>query len=231
MSNFFALIPAAGSGSRMGDELPKQYLPLANKPMIYHALRTLCNSSRIARVFVVLAPGDEDWARHDWSEFSGKLAILECGGATRAESVLNGLKAAREASSVEDADWILVHDAARPCLGKLQLDKLMDDLAADEVGGLLAVPVADTLKRGDTNSRVERTESRENLWQAQTPQMFRYKLLVEALSMTGGVTMTDDAGAIEALGLHPKLVLSDARNLKVTYPQDLALAELILKNT
>ena len=101
----------------------------------------------------------------------------------------------------------------------------------DEVGGLLAVPVADTLKRGDTNSRVERTESRENLWQAQTPQMFRYKLLVEALSMTGGVAMTDDAGAIEALGLHPKLVLSDARNLKVTYPQDLALAELILKDT
>ena len=231
MSNFFALIPAAGYGSRMGDELPKQYLPLAGRPMIYHALRTLCNSARIARVFVVLAPGDGEWLRHDWSEFSGKLVVLECGGATRAESVLNGLKAAREASSVEDADWMLVHDAARPCLGKAQLDKLMDDLAADEVGGLLAVPVADTLKRGDTNSRVERTESRENLWQAQTPQMFRYKLLVEALSMTGGVTMTDDAGAIEALGLHPKLVLSDARNLKVTYPQDLALAELILKNT
>ena len=231
MPNFFALIPAAGYGSRMGDELPKQYLPLANKPMIYHALRTLCNSPRIACVFVVLAPGDGEWSRHDWSEFSGKLVVLECGGATRAESVLNGLKAAREASSVEDADWLLVHDAARPCLGKVQLDKLMDDLAADEVGGLLAVPVADTLKRGDTNSRVERTESRENLWQAQTPQMFRYKLLVEALSMTGGVTMTDDAGAIEALGLHPKLVLSDARNLKVTYPQDLALAELILKNT
>ena len=199
--------------------------------MIYHALRTLCNSPRIARVFVVLAPGDEEWARHDWAEFSGKLVVLECGGATRAESVLNGLKAARETSSVEDADWILVHDAARPCFGKVQLDKLMDDLAADDVGGLLAVPVADTLKRGDASSRVERTESRENLWQAQTPQMFRYKLLVEALSMTGGVTMTDDAGAIEALGLHPKLVLSDARNLKVTYPQDIALAELILKNT
>ena len=231
MPNLFALIPAAGYGSRMEDELPKQYLPLAGEPMIYHALRTLCNSARIARVFVVLAPGDEEWARCDWTEFSDKLVVLECGGATRAESVLNGLKAAREASFIEDADWILVHDAARPCLGKVQLDKLMDELADDEVGGLLAVPVADTLKRSDANSRVERTESRENLWQAQTPQMFRYKLLVEALSITGGVTMTDDAGAIEALGLHPKLVLSDARNLKVTYPQDLALAELILKNT
>ena len=145
--------------------------------------------------------------------------------------MLNGLKAAREASLFEDADWILVHDAARPCLGKVKLDKLMDELADDEVGGLLAVPVADTLKRSDANSRVERTESRENLWQAQTPQMFRFKLLMEALSMIGGATMTDDAGAIEALGLHPKLVLGDARNLKVTYPQDLALAELIRKNT
>jgi 2-C-methyl-D-erythritol 4-phosphate cytidylyltransferase len=230
MANFFALIPAAGSGSRMGDELPKQYLSLAGKPMIYHALRTLCSSPRITRVFVVLARGDGEWLRHDWSEFSGKLAVLECGGATRAQSVLNGLKAAREVSSIGNSDWVLVHDAARPCLGEKQLDKLMNELADDEVGGLLAVPVADTLKRGDTSSRVERTESRENLWQAQTPQMFRYKLLMEALSMTGGATMTDDAGAIEALGLHPKLVLSDVRNLKVTYPQDLVLAELILRN-
>ncbi len=230
MANFFALIPAAGSGSRMGDELPKQYLSLAGKPMIYHTIRTLCNSPRLTCVLAVLAPRDKEWLRHDWSEFSGRLVVLECGGATRAESVLNGLQAAREAASVGDGDWVLVHDAARPCLSKMQLDTLMDELADDEVGGLLAVPVADTLKRGDTSKRVERTESRENLWQAQTPQMFRYKLLVEALSKTGGVTMTDDAGAIEALGLHPKLVLSDARNLKVTYPQDLALAELILGN-
>ena len=132
--------------------------------------------------------------------------------------------------SIGDDDWVLVHDAARPCLSESQLDKLMDELAEDEVGGLLAVPVADTLKRSDNGSRVKRTEPRENLWQAQTPQMFRYKLLIEALGKAGGVTMTDDAGAVEALGSHPKLVLSDARNLKVTYPQDLALAELILRN-
>lgn len=230
MANFFALIPAAGSGSRMGGELPKQYLSLAGRPMIYHALRTLCRSPRITRVFVVLTSGDGEWLRHDWSEFPGKLTVLECGGATRAQSVLNGLKAAREASSIGSSDWVLVHDAARPCLGEKQLDRLMDELADDEVGGLLAVPVADTLKRGDPGGRVERTESRENLWQAQTPQMFRYQLLMEALGMAGGATMTDDAGAIEALGLRPKLVLSDARNLKVTYPQDLALAELILRN-
>src|SRR4051812_37773513 len=230
MANFFALIPAAGSGPPMGKKGPKQNLTLAGKPMIYHALRTLCSSPRLAAVFVVLAPGDEEWARYDWSEFSDKLIVLECGGATRAESVLNGLSAAVKVSSIGDDDWVLVHDAARPCLSKSQLDRLMDELAEDEVGGLLAVPVADTLKRSDNGSRVKRTESRENLWQAQTPQMFRYKLLVEAMGVSGGTTMTDDAGAVEALGFHPKLVLSDARNLKVTYPQDLALAELILRN-
>jgi 2-C-methyl-D-erythritol 4-phosphate cytidylyltransferase len=230
MSNFYALIPAAGYGSRMGDELPKQYVRLAGKPMISHTLHALCSSPRIRAVFAVLAPVDNEWFRHDWSEFSPKLVVLQCGGATRAESVLNGLNAAREVSSITDNDWVLVHDAARPCLGSKQLSELMDELADDEVGGLLAVPVADTLKRSDSNGRVERTEPREKLWQAQTPQMFRCGLLLEALSTSGGAAMTDDAGAIEALGLHPKLVLSDARNLKVTYPQDLALAELILKN-
>jgi 2-C-methyl-D-erythritol 4-phosphate cytidylyltransferase len=231
MANFFALIPAAGSGSRMGNELPKQYLPLADKPMIFHALRRLCGSSRLRGVFVILAPEDGEWAKHDWSEFSDKLMVIHCGGGTRAQSVLNGLDGARGISSIADDDWVLVHDAARPCLSENQLDRLMDELADDEVGGLLAVPVADTLKRSDDSSRVERTEPREHLWQAQTPQMFRYKLLVEALGMAGGTAMTDDAGAVEALGLHPKLVLSDARNLKVTYPQDLALAELILRNS
>src|SRR5690348_5655460 len=231
MSNFFALIPAAGSGSRMGHELPKQYLSLAGRPIIYHALKRLSRSSRIAGIFVVLAREDEEWQRHDWSEFSHKLSVLRCGGGTRAESVINGLKAAREISSITEEDWVLVHDAARPCLSESQLDRLLEELAEDEVGGLLAVPVADTLKRGRADKRVERTESRENLWQAQTPQMFRYQMLMKALSMAGGTAMTDDAGAIEALGLHPKLVLSDARNLKVTYPQDLMLAELILANS
>lgn len=231
MNNFYALIPAAGSGSRMGDEMAKQYLPLAGRPMIYHALRRLWSSPRIRHVFVVLASGDEEWMRHDWSEFASKLVVLGCGGTTRAESVLNGLKAAREISSIAENDWVLVHDAARPCLSGTQLDRLMDDLAEDEVGGLLAVPVADTLKRSNDNgcSRVWRTESRENLWQAQTPQMFRYRLLVEALDRSGASAVTDDAGAIEALGLHPRLVPGDVRNLKVTYPQDLVLAEMILE--
>ena len=230
MPNFYALIPAAGSGSRMQDQLPKQYLRLAGKPMIFHTLRILCNSPRLSGIFVVLAPEDEEWHKHDWSEFSDKLVSLPCGGATRAQSVLNGLKAASDGSLLGDDDWVLVHDAARPCLTQTQLDRLLDELCDDEVGGLLAIPVADTLKRNNGAGRVACTESRENLWQAQTPQMFRYKLLVEALGRAGGATMTDDASAVEALGYQPKLVLGDTRNLKITYPQDLALAELMLKN-
>ncbi|MBS0497702.1 MAG: 2-C-methyl-D-erythritol 4-phosphate cytidylyltransferase [Gammaproteobacteria bacterium] len=229
MSKFFALIPAAGSGSRMGNELPKQYLPLCKKPMIYHAVKTLCDHQSIAGVITVLAPGDAEWSRYDWSEFSEKLIVLNCGGATRADSVLNGLTAAQQKNLINTQDWILVHDAARPCLTPAQLNQLIDELASDAVGGLLAVPVADTLKRSNSENRVKNTESRDNLWQAQTPQMFRCDLLTRALQNATNINVTDDASAVEALGLHPKLVASDAYNFKVTYPHDLALAELILQ--
>lgn len=229
MSKFFALIPAAGSGSRIGKALPKQYLSLAGKPMIYHAIHTFCQVPRIAHVVIILSPEDRLWSQHDWSEFSDKLVVLKCGGATRAESVLNGLKAIPTAVTINDKDWVLVHDAARPCLSFKQLEKLMDELADDATGGLLAIPVADTLKRSDINYRAINTESRENLWQAQTPQMFRYHLLINALSQANTSQVTDDASAVEALNHHPKLVLGDTQNFKVTYPQDLVLAELILK--
>lgn len=213
----------------MGNQLPKQYLSLAGKPMIYHALRTLCRTPRISSVSVILAPDDNEWIRHDWSSFSDKLMVQYCGGVTRAESVLNGLKAMQSDAFVHNDDWVLVHDAARPCLSVVQLDQLIDALVQDEIGGLLAIPVADTLKRADSNHRAICTESRNGLWQAQTPQMFRFGLLMDALSKVNSATITDDASAIEALGLCPKLVLSDAYNFKVTYPQDLALAELILQ--
>ncbi|MEK7771315.1 MAG: 2-C-methyl-D-erythritol 4-phosphate cytidylyltransferase [Pseudomonadota bacterium] len=229
MSKFFALIPAAGSGSRMANELPKQYLLLNNKPMIYHAIDTLYRNRFIIRVFVILAPYDNEWHKHDWSAFSEKLTVLNCGGITRAESVLNGLTTAKQKNLVGADDWILVHDAARPCLTSVQLDKLINELTGDEIGGLLAVPVADTLKRSNSEDRVAHTESRENLWQAQTPQMFRYDLLTKALHNSVHINVTDDASAVEALGLQPKLVVSDAYNFKVTYPQDLALAELIIQ--
>lgn len=221
---FYALVPAAGTGSRMGIEMPKQYMMLAGKPMIWHALATLCAHHEITTVFVVLSPQDEQWKTFDWSSFGDKLQPLFCGGQTRAESVLNGLLA----SELELEDWVLVHDAARPCLSEQQLTHLLDDLRDDEVGGLLAVPVADTLKRADAKQRVAHTESRAGLWQAQTPQMFRTGLLVQALETAPNVT--DEASAVEALGFFPKLVESDSSNFKVTYPQDMQLAELLLQH-
>jgi 2-C-methyl-D-erythritol 4-phosphate cytidylyltransferase len=223
MSTFHALIPAAGSGSRMGSTLPKQYLELAGKPMIYHAVAALCACEDVATVFVVLARDDAWFHACDWSRFGDKLQPLYCGGATRAESVMNGLLAAE----LEAEDWVLVHDAARPCLSQPDLAKLMADLRDDEVGGILAVPVADTLKRAGADGRIARTEARAGLWQAQTPQMFRAGLLLQALQTAPQVT--DEASAVEALGLQPKLVESAAANFKVTYPQDVRLAELILK--
>ncbi len=210
----------------MGAELPKQYLEIAGAPMLQHAVRALCAHHMIEQVFVILAQEDAYFARYDWSPFDAKLRRLYCGGATRAQSVLNGLRAIAPVS--QPTDWVLVHDAARPCLSQAHLDALIAQLAADEVGGLLAVPVADTLKRADADARVIATEARENLWQAQTPQMFRHGMLLRALETLGTDTPTDEARAIEHLGLKPKLVACDAMNLKVTYPQDLQLAALIL---
>ena len=223
---FFGLIPAAGAGERMGSAKPKQYLELLGRPMLYHSVKALLADARIAIVFVVLAPADQEFKRHPWAEFGERVAPLYCGGATRHDSVLNGLVAA--SSTVEPEDWILVHDAARPCLGEHELERMLDTLAADEVGGILGVPVADTLKRADAAGRIQATEPRENLWQAQTPQMFRHDLLLQALSRTA--KLSDEAGAIEALGLAPKLVQGSATNLKVTYPEDLQLAQTILAN-
>ncbi|HZW26531.1 MAG TPA: 2-C-methyl-D-erythritol 4-phosphate cytidylyltransferase [Gallionella sp.] len=223
MPEFHALVPAAGFGARMGHELPKQYLPLAGKPMIWHALTTLCACPELETVFVVLSPGDTLFHGYDWSHCDEKLQPLYCGGETRAESVANGLLA----SELEPDDWVLVHDAARPCLTQAHLAKLIAELRDDPVGGILAVPVADTLKRADDAQRIARTEDRASLWQAQTPQMFRAGLLMQALQQCKAVT--DEASAVEALGLQPKLVASESTNFKVTYPQDLLLAELLLR--
>ncbi|MCX7171594.1 MAG: 2-C-methyl-D-erythritol 4-phosphate cytidylyltransferase [Proteobacteria bacterium] len=223
---YFALVPAAGNGARMGGERPKQYLPLAGRPLIYHALATLCGVARIQRVFVVLAPDDAEWSRHDWAALGPKLAPLFCGGATRAESVRNGLRAT--ASQVQAQDWMLVHDAARPCLAPWHVAELIDGVADHDDGGILAVPVTDTLKRADESGGISATVSREALWQAQTPQMFRHAYLRRALENHAHVT--DEAGAMEALGFHPKLVAADPTNLKVTYPLDLLLAKWILQH-
>lgn len=192
--------------------------------MIWHAVTTLCAHPEIKTVFVVLAADDIHFKRYDWSHCADKLETLYCGGDTRAESVSNGLLA----SELSPEDWVLVHDAARPCLTQSHVAKLIAELRDDCVGGILAVPVADTLKRADAAQRIERTENRSGLWQAQTPQMFPAGLLAQALAQCKNVT--DEASAIEALGLSPKLVESDSTNFKVTYPQDIRLAELLLGN-
>jgi 2-C-methyl-D-erythritol 4-phosphate cytidylyltransferase len=210
----------------MGGDCPKQYLSLAGKPLIWHALKALTGVSAIERVFVVLAPDDTLWDSFDWGDLAARLTVLRSGGATRAGSVTNGLCAMREFVAIND--WVLVHDAARCCLTPAHVEKLIAEIGDDPVGGLLAVPVADTLKRAQEEQRSAATVSREGLWQAQTPQMFRHGMLLEALESSPAVT--DEASAIEALGFQPKLVAADATNLKVTYPLDLQLAGWILAN-
>ncbi|MDB5888196.1 MAG: 2-C-methyl-D-erythritol 4-phosphate cytidylyltransferase [Rhodocyclales bacterium] len=210
----------------MGAERPKQYIELNGRPLLWHALHTLTRVTRIDTVCVVLAPDDTWWAKFDWRALGPHLQPMFVGGDTRAASVTNALA---ELQASED-DWLLVHDAARACLSVAQVDALIDTLRDDPVGGLLAVPVADTLKRadGETATLIDATVPRDGLWQAQTPQMFRYGLLRRALALHHD-KVTDEAGAVEALGLRPRLVAADITNFKVTYPQDIALAAQILR--
>ena len=226
MSRYLAIIPAAGTGSRMGGTLPKQYLAIGDRPLLYYAIARLCAHPAIDRVCVILASDDRRFETYDWKPFAAKLEPLCVGGDSRAVTVLNALDAISGQANADD--WILVHDAVRPCLSADMLDRLIDEVGDDRSGGLLAVPVADTLKRADGDGRSIRTESRTGLWQAQTPQMFRYDLLLRALRSCDLAQATDEAAAVEALGLRPKLVQSDATNLKVTHALDMALAELLL---
>lgn len=226
MPKYFAMVPAAGSGARFGATKPKQYLDILGKPLLYHTLAILTACPDIARVWVVLSPDDVWWQRYSWTGLGPKLESLFCGGKTRAESVFNAMNAA--SSAVLPDDWVLVHDAARPCLSEELLQSLIAALQEDAVGGLLALPLADTLKKSDTDQRVEKTLPREGLWQAQTPQMFRYSTLFDALKNFPEVT--DEASAIEAAGFSPRLITGSTQNLKVTYPADYALASVILRS-
>ncbi len=219
-----ALVPAAGTGARLGDDKPKQYLDLNGRPMIYHTLKALAGVDRVARIIVILSPKDQYWRGFsaDWQDFGGRVETRAIGGETRAASVANGLAAL----DCDADDWVLVHDAARPGIETVLVNNLIDQLSDDKIGGLLATPLADTIKRADSAQRVATTLPREDIWCAQTPQMFRYGLLREAIATFP--TATDEAGAIEALGHHPKLVMGSARNFKITYAGDMQLARLLL---
>lgn len=222
----WAVVPAAGRGSRFGGELPKQYLPVFGRPLIWHTLDRLARHPQVDGVVVALAAGDPHWP--GWTELQGKPVLACTGGSERAASVLAGLAALPAA--VREKDWVLVHDAARPCLRGDDLQRLLEHGTAHDVGAILAAPVRDTLKRADGAGRIERTEAREGLWRALTPQLFRRGLLQHALegAIAAGVAVTDEAAAIERLGLKPLLVEGAADNIKVTEPADLALAEFVL---
>ena len=229
MAFFHIIIPAAGSGSRMASEIPKQYMLLCGKPLISHCIETFFNHSLIASIHVALSPFDTFWNGLT-PEPASKLKLHYTGGDTRAQTVLNTLLKI----NVAEEDWILVHDAARPGLTHHLLDNLLNSLENDPVGGLLAMPVSDTLKFSGDKNEVIKTIPRAHLWQAQTPQMFRYGVLKYALQTSIGAAsgdaikiVTDEAEAIEAQGLQPKLVQGELRNLKVTYPQDLIFLESI----
>jgi 2-C-methyl-D-erythritol 4-phosphate cytidylyltransferase len=223
MARHFALIPAAGVGSRMAADLPKQYLPLAGRPMLLHSIAAFVASPAIEHVFVVVSADDGYIDSLDLPV--GRVTVLKVGGATRKDSVQQGLQALR--AQAGDEDWVLVHDAARPGFSPALLQRLLAALDEDEVGGLLALPVVDTVKKAGPDARAASTVSREGLWAAQTPQMFRIGLLQRALAAATDVT--DEASAVEALGLAPKLVEGSLANLKVTRPEDLRLAELLME--
>lgn len=227
MPHHHALVPAAGVGSRMGAQSPKQYLALAGRPLLWHTLSALAATPRIARVWVVIGADDACFDRHDWSAFAGKLTPLRCGGPSRAASVLNGLQAMQP--QVAAHDWVLVHDAARPCVTVALIDRLIDTVGEDDAGGILAMPIADTLKRAGADTRIVATVSRDGLWAAQTPQMFRHAALRAALASADLGRVTDEASAMEQAAAKPRLVMSSARNIKVTVPDDLALAERYLQ--
>lgn len=227
---YYAIVPAAGASRRMGPgSLPKQYLELAGRRVIEWSLAPLLNHSACRQVVVVLSRNDTWWAHLPMAKHP-RIA-LAIGGDERADSVRAGLEAVRPQAN--EHDWILVHDAARPCLDSADLTRLFEQLCEDEVGGLLATPVVDTLKQVDESQRVIRTLAREGRWRALTPQLFRFAVLLRALNHCAArhLVVTDEAQAVEELGLHPRVVAGDADNIKITLPQDLARAARILDAT
>ena len=219
---FFALIPCGGNGSRAGTATAKQYQPVAGRPLVLHTLAAFAVVEQVLKTLVVVAPDDVFFDRYPASV---DFEVSRCGGASRAASVQNGLQALKSIGA-QDYDWVLVHDAARCLVTSGQVNQLIDACSLDAVGGLLALKLPDTLKQ-ESRGRVTATLDRAGKWLAQTPQMFRLGMLAEALRLAGpGVT--DESSAIEATGLQPKLVPGSAGNFKVTYPDDLRLAETIL---
>ncbi len=224
--NYWAVIPAAGVGARMASDLPKQYLPLAGRTVIEHSLNAVLNHPTIKGVVLAIAAVDEYWAALGYQH--KKPVLLAPGGAERCHSVLNALNMLQ--ATANESDWVLVHDAARPCLRQDDISQLIACCKHHSVGGILAVPVTDTIKQstgaGETGT-ISMTVNRSLLWRAQTPQMFRLGMLRDALAgaLAADMTITDEASALEWSGQLPMLVEGHGDNIKITCPEDLPLAE------
>ena len=224
----WAVVPAAGIGTRMRSEIPKQYLPIHGRSVLSHTLERLATHTELQAIVVALAADDPYWAKETIDVAVAVSTVV--GGEERCHSVLNALEAL--AAQAQESDWVMVHDAARPCVRNTDLRMLTETLRDHGVGGLLAVPVRDTMKRGDHVGHVLETVNRGNLWHALTPQMFRYGVLYSALqqALESGILVTDESSAIEAAGLQPLLVPGHADNIKITQPEDLDLAAFYLHN-
>jgi len=223
----WAVVPAAGGGARMRAARPKQYLPLLGRAILQHTLERLGHYSRLRGLVVGIAADDAYWPT--LSTEIPNLLTTYVGGVERAQTVLNGLRALETYAAPDD--WVLVHDAARPCVRHTDIDALLAAVAGHADGGLLALPLSDTVKRADHNGCVEETVARAGLWRALTPQVFRLAALSDALesAMRAGIEITDEASAMEYSGARPRLVHGHADNIKITEPEDLALAELFLR--
>ncbi|HES77018.1 MAG TPA: 2-C-methyl-D-erythritol 4-phosphate cytidylyltransferase [bacterium] len=233
LESVWVVIPAAGVGQRMAADRPKQYLPLAGRSVLEHSLSRFAHHHGVRGIVLALALEDAYWP--DLALHSGVPLHCVAGGETRAQSVLNALRflhALMQSESPERQNpWVLIHDAARPCVRSEDIDTLMGGLHDDPVGGLLAVPVCDTMKRADADGRVACTEPRAGLWHALTPQMFRLGVLKQSLeaALAHGFQVTDEASAMELAGFSPRLIEGHADNIKITRPEDLALAEFFLQ--
>lgn len=226
MTRYFVVVPAAGIGKRMGTAVPKQYLPLAGKPVLQHTLDSLLKVAFLEQVVVALAPVDPYWPQ--LAAAADPRIKVTVGGKERADSVLQGLRAL--AGIAQDLDWVLVHDAARPCLRPQDVERLIEAVGEDPVGGILALPSVDTLKEVE-GERIQTTVDRHRIWRALTPQMFRYRLLYDAMqaAATAQVKVTDEAQAVEWAGFKPKIVEGSPDNIKITRSEDLPLAEFLLE--
>lgn len=225
-SHYFAILPAAGSGNRMGGDIPKQYLPLNGRPVIEHTLSTLLSLNCLQKIIVVIDRHDQHWQKIAFADHP-KVA-LAYGGRERYHSVQNGLQALADFAAADD--WVLVHDAARPCLKLSDVENLINTLRDHPVGGLLGTRVRDTIKQCNEQGAVQHTPDRKQFWHALTPQMFRYQLLQQALSsaIDRGLSITDDASAIELAGHTPVMVEACSSNIKITRAEDLPLAEMFI---